>query len=183
MLSARYSSWFLVRSILTMGPIAVFIAAASLLPDRNGHLSKFYQYFSFSAAGLLLLVLVALAWQFVATRGDVFVVSSAGLKDVRLAREMIPWAAIRNLRVVTTGLYSESNVLQIDLEPEWSSNIHLTKMARFQIGSNRPFGINGLRTSLSNLTVSEDVLLSALRAQWAALGRPLSDRISEPTDD
>ena len=77
-------------------------------------------FFSFCAA-------VAI-WRLLAQRGPVVTVSPAGLRDVRVAAEPIPWRAIKS---ISTWQMQRQTVLVVAIDPAAEARLTLTRLARW----------------------------------------------------
>lgn len=114
-------------------------------------------FFSFCAA-------VAI-WRLVAQRGAVVTVSPAGLRDVRVAAEPIPWRAIRS---ISTWQMQRQMVLVVAVDPAAEERLTLTRLARWTRSANRKLGADGLVVSAHGLQVGYPTLFYTCRDYWEA---------------
>ena len=71
----------------------------------------------------------------------VMTVSPAGLRDVRVAAEPIPWRAIKS---ISTWQMQRQMVLVVAIDPEEEARLTLTRLARWTRDANRRLGADGL---------------------------------------
>jgi hypothetical protein len=181
-LRARFNNFYRIASAIFLLAIAAFVAESASWPDKSGVANKLYEYPMLLTAGGVFLIVVASLIEALLNRGDVVDIASSGFFDVRLAKQRIPWPAIRDVRVLTHGFFGRYYVLQIDLDPAWRDRLQLSRRARFQLWSNRPSAASKLQTSFAGLTAPENVLFAALDEFWAAAGNkrpPPATRDSE----
>ena len=114
-------------------------------------------FFSFCAA-------VAI-WRLLAQRGPVVTVSPAGLRDVRVAAEPIPWRAIKS---ISTWQMQRQTVLVVAIDPAAEARLTLTRLARWTRNVNRKAGADGLVVSAQGLTVGYPTLYYTCRDYWEA---------------
>lgn len=99
----------------------------------------------------------------------VITISPAGLRDVRVAQEFIPWPAIE--RLSTWSLQGQS-ILVVAVAPEVESRLNLTRTARWSRGPNRKLGADGLCVSAHGLKIDFASLTALVHAYAAAYGAP-----------
>ena len=114
-------------------------------------------FFGFCAA-------VAL-WRLYTQRGPIVTVSPAGLRDVRVAAEPIPWRAIKS---ISTWQMQRQMVLLITIDPAEEARLTLTRVARWMRGANRKLGADGLVISSQGLKVGYPTLFYTCRDYWEA---------------
>jgi hypothetical protein len=130
------------------------------MPDDPTAVSAGYSgivFFSFCAA-------VAI-WRLLAQRGPVVMVSPAGLRDVRVAAEPIPWRAIKS---ISTTQLQRQMVLLIAIDPADEARLTLTRVARWMRSANRAHGVDGLVVSAHGLKVGYPTLFYTCRDYWEA---------------
>ncbi len=97
-------------------------------------------------------------------KGDVVILTSLGLTDVRLANNPVPWSAIRDIWVES---YRGSKWVHLVIDdPQIIRSLRLSRMAKF----NRLFGGGDLDAWVGarGLTVAQDELLNAILDRWKA---------------
>ena len=98
------------------------------------------------------------------TSGAVVTISPAGLRDIRVAREVLPWTAIERLSIWST---QGQRFIIVALAPEVERRLTLTRIARWTRGPNRRLGADGLAISAHGLTVDFDTLAATIHAHAA----------------
>jgi hypothetical protein len=100
-------------------------------------------------------------WRILNSRGPVITISPEGIRDVRAATALIPWSAITNIRGV--GM-CPTRCVQLVIKP--SSEIPLTRSARWDLAFSRSVGVNGFRISSAGLKIDYYTLLHVCREYW-----------------
>ena len=98
----------------------------------------------------------------------VLTLSPEGIRDTRVAAEVVPWAAVRGLG---TWAMQGQKVLVLDVDPEVEKRLSLTRMARWSRGANAKLGADGLCISATGLEIGYDSLFEAATA-YAQAARP-----------
>jgi len=104
-------------------------------------------------------------WRLLAQRGPVVTVSPAGLRDLRVAAEPIPWRAIKS---ISTMQMQRQMVLLIAIDPADEARLTLTRVARWMRTANRAHGVDGLVVSAHGLKVGYPTLFYTCRDYWEA---------------
>ncbi|WP_434424556.1 STM3941 family protein [Nannocystis pusilla] len=99
----------------------------------------------------------------------VITISPAGLRDVRVAREFVPWSAIERL---STWTLQGQSILVVAVAPEVESRLTLTRTARWTRGANRKLGADGLCITAHGLKLDFASLAALVHAYAAAYGAP-----------
>ena len=161
-----YASPTRVLTLLSFSVMSTAIAAALAfrlfpnVPNDPATVSAGYSglaFFGFCAA-------VAL-WRLYAQRGPIVTVSPAGLRDVRVAKEPIPWRAIKS---ISTMQMQRQMVLLIAIDPADEARLTLTRVARWMRSANRAHGVDGLVVSAHGLKVGYPTLFYTCRDYWEA---------------
>lgn len=161
-----YASPTRLLTLLAFSGMSTAIAAALAfrllpnLPDDPTVVSAGYSglvFFSFCAA--------VAVWRLLAQRGPVVTVSPAGLRDVRVTAEPIPWRAIKS---ISTMQMQRQMVLLIAIDPDEEARLPLTRMARWMRSANRAHGVDGLVVSAHGLKVGYPTLFYTCRDYWEA---------------
>lgn len=117
--------------------------------------------------------LVAL-WRMLTTKGPVITLTDAGLRDIRMAAEEIPWAAIKELRIWQSG---RQKLLVLCVDPAVEARLTLTRLARWMRTANARLGADGLCVNTQGLPVDCDTLA---RLCAARIARARADAAGEP---
>jgi len=153
-------------TLLTFSAMSTAIAAALAfrlfpnLPNDPTAVSAGYSgivFFAFCAG-------VAI-WRLWAQRGAVVTLSPAGLRDVRVAAEPIPWRAIKS---ISTWQMQRQMVLLVAIDPADEARLTLTRLARWTRNAHRKLGADGLIVSAHGLKVGYPTLFYTCRDFWEA---------------
>jgi hypothetical protein len=104
-------------------------------------------------------------WRLIQQRGAAVTLSPAGLRDVRVAAEPIPWRAIKS---IATLQMQRQMVLVVTIDPAEEGRLTLTRVARWTRNANRRLGAHGLVVSPQGLTVGYPTLFYTCRDFWEA---------------
>lgn len=91
---------------------------------------------------------VAFLRRFLADKGPVVTLSPEGIKDTRIAEEIIPWRAVREVFVWE---YRNQKFVMLEIDPEVERQLTLTKMVRMMRNMSERMGVTGLCVSASGL--------------------------------
>ena len=100
-------------------------------------------------------------------KGEVVVISPAGIKDTRIASDTIPWHAVRSISVKAIR---GQRFIMLDVDPAFEQTMTLTRMAAWTKPMNEAIGFKGLAVNPGGLDGSLDQLIAAMEkfAQPAA---------------
>jgi hypothetical protein len=104
-------------------------------------------------------------WRLWAQRGPLVTVSPAGLRDVRVAAEPIPWSAIRS---ISTAQMQRQTVLLVAIDPDAEKQLTITRTARWMREAHRRHGADGFVVSPHGLKVGFPTLFYTSRDFWEA---------------
>lgn len=153
-------------TLLSFSVMSTAIAAALAfrlfpnMPNDPATVSAGYSglvFFGFCAA-------VAI-WRLLGQRGPMVTLSPAGLRDVRVAAEPIPWRAIKS---ISTWQMQRQMVLLVAIDPADEARLTLTRLARWTRIANRKAGADGLVVSAHGLKVGYPTLFYTSRDYWEA---------------
>jgi hypothetical protein len=153
-------------TLLAFSTLSTAIAAALAfrlfpnMPHDPAAVSAGYSglvFFSFCA--------VVAVWRLIAQRGAIVTVSPAGLHDVRVAAEPIPWPAIK---AISTWKLQRQMVLVLAVDPATEARLPLTRMTRWTRNANRTLGADGLVVSSYGLKVGYATLYYTCLDYWVA---------------
>jgi hypothetical protein len=99
-------------------------------------------------------------WRHLGRRGVVLTISREGVRDTRIAPEMIPWSAVRRM---FTWEYSGQRILVLDVDPAVERTLHLSAIARWTRKANRKLGADGLCIATHGLRINYDELFELVR--------------------
>jgi len=122
---------------------------------RPGSLAEFGCYAGmvfFGACTALIL------WRAFATRGPVVTITPEGIRDTRVAAELIPWRAVDGIKVWESN---GQRVLVLAVDPAVEARLTLTRIARWTRSINRGLGADGLCITAQGLKLGFDDLVAA----------------------
>jgi hypothetical protein len=149
----------LMFSVLSTG-LAAALAFGNVpnMPDDRSAITAAYSgliFFGFCAA-------VAI-WRLIALRGPVVTISPEGLRDRRIAPEVIRW---RSIAGISTWQMQRQLVLIVKVDPAAEARLSLTRVARWMRTANRAHGTDGLVVSAHGLKVGYPTLFYTCRDYW-----------------
>jgi hypothetical protein len=155
-LEISQSPWRMIR--LAVVGVALTALSASiafrLLPNLQPDLfQQFIGYVGIVFFGLCTGILV---WRLLTVRGAVVTITPEGIRDTRIAPELIPWSAITG---VSTWQHRGQKVLVLAVDSAVQNRLTLTRIARWSRETNRAFGIYGLCIAATGLNINYDALL------------------------
>lgn len=105
-------------------------------------------------------------------RGPVVTISPQGLRDTRIAAELISWRAVRRVSTwdYAGALAWRQSVMVLALDPEAEAKLTLTLLARLTRRPSRPLGADGLCVGVQDLKIDFDTLQNATIAYARAHG-------------
>jgi len=106
-------------------------------------------------------------WRLLTLIGPVVTVSPAGVRDTRVAADMVPWSAITG--VSTWSAYNQPAII-LAVRPEVEKRLRLSVMARMTRRANASLGADGLAIASQGLGMGHDALLDTLTAYWHRAG-------------
>jgi hypothetical protein len=95
-------------------------------------------------------------WRMLSVRGPVVTITPEGIRDTRVAAEVIPWSAITG---ISTWQYRRQKIMVLAMDPVAESRLSLTRMARWSREPNRALGADGLCIAVTGLNIKYDALL------------------------
>jgi hypothetical protein len=104
-------------------------------------------------------------WRLLSAGQTVVTITPHGIKDVRLAADVVPWNAIRD---VSTAEVAGQKFIVLAVDPSIEKQLALTRAAKWSRGPNRMLGVDGLCVSAIGLKLDHDGLVGACVAQWRA---------------
>lgn len=108
---------------------------------------------------------LVIGWRLVTETGTVVTIAPEGVRDTRVAAEMVPWSAVTELY---TWEYQGQRVMVIALDPQVERRLTLTRIARWSRGANTALGADGLAISAAGLTMPYDEMFASAQAYRAA---------------
>jgi hypothetical protein len=174
----RKSLWMTVGLIvggpLFMTPAIIFLCATRF---QAGNVMEFLVSdlsfeLPFACAIFFGLATLIGLWQLFFVRGPIVTVTPDGIRDRRLAAELIPWSAVSG---ISAWQGRRVRGIVLDVDPLVESQLTLTRMARWARAPNRQVGIEGLLIEVTGLNVNFDRLLGICRSHVLASRRTHSN--------
>ena len=162
------SPWQMLKLlILGIGMTALSTAVGLRLFDgiQPGSSKEFIGLMGLAFFGLCT---AAILWRFIGTRGPVVTVTPGGIQDKRVATDLIPWTAVRD---ISTWQSHGQKIMVLAIDPGVESKLHLTRTAAWARGANRSLGADGLCITTSGLGISHDRLMETAIAYAQAAQR------------
>ncbi len=122
--------------VMTVGSAAV---AFRWYPSvRAGSYQEFIGY-----VGVIFFTLCAVVclWRLVTVGRPVVTITQDGIRDVRIAAELVPWSRIDAMSIHEIR---KQKFLVLAVDPEFERQLTLTRIARWTRGPNRALGFDGL---------------------------------------
>jgi len=156
-------------ALIAIGIVLTAACAGIAFHRALGIAATSYQEFVGYVGLIFFGLCVALSlWRLFSVRGPVITISSDGIRDTRVAAEVVPWSAIRG---ISTWHYRRQKMMVLALDPAVESRLTLTRLARWSREPNRALGADGLCIAATGLDISYDTLLQTALAH-ADKGRP-----------
>jgi hypothetical protein len=168
-LEISQSPWRMI-GLIAAGMLLTALSAGiafHILPDLRA--SLYQQLISYVGVVFFALCTVILGWRLLTVRGAVVTVTPEGIRDTRVAAELIPWEAIAR---ISTWQYRGQKVLVLAVDPAVERGLTLTRAARWSRKANRALGADGLCIVVTGLNIGYDKLLQTCMA-CARNARPL----------
>ncbi len=164
---------------LLMTALSAAVAVRAFPNVRPASYAEFCGYAGsifFPACALLIL------WRAFTTRGPVVTITREGIRDSRVAAELIPWSAVND---VATWEYRRQRVMVLAIDPAVEAGLNLTRIARWTRGANRALGADGLCVTAQGLKIGYDELLatSLAYARASQAGATAAPAYADARDD
>ncbi|XUM20758.1 STM3941 family protein [Bradyrhizobium oligotrophicum S58] len=151
----------LLRATLIGTVFSAICVAMALGWFDNVQPGSFSEFVSYIGAVLFPVLAVGALWRALTTRGPVLILSREGLRDRRLAAELIPWNAVQDI-AVREARGNRSIMLSID--PAVEDKLTFNPILRWTRKADRAFGMNGLSIGAADLKIGFDELLATTLA-------------------
>ena len=133
--------------------------AFHLFPDL--HASLYQEFMAYVGVVFFGLCTIIGLWRLLSVSGPVVTITPGGIRDTRVAAEVIPWSAITG---ISTWQYRGQKIMVLAVDPATESGLTLTRIARWSRGANRALGADGLCIAATGLSIKYDGLLQACMA-------------------
>lgn len=157
----RQSPW----EMLKMLAIGVGFVATSTFIACQGYAF----YFAIGMFGVVFFGALTLfvLWRLLTLRGPVVTVSPSGVRDKRIAADVVPWSAITG--VSTWSAYNQPAIV-LAIRPDVEKRLRLSLMSRLTRRANASLGADGLCIASQGLSIGHDALLDTITAYWHRAG-------------
>jgi hypothetical protein len=140
--------------LAALGLLMTALSAVLALPN----VAPGSEFIGYVGAVLFGALTVLILWRTLTTHGPVVTITREGIRDSRIAAELIPWSAIND---ISTWQYQRQRAMVLAVDPAVERGLHLTRIARWTRGANRAFGIDGLCVTAQGLKIGYDELFAA----------------------
>ena len=151
----------LLRAALIGAVFSAICVAAAIGWFDNVPPGSFREFVSYIGAVFFPALTVRALWRALTTREPVLILSREGLRDRRLAAELIPWHAVQDI-AVREARRNRSIMLSID--PAVEAKLTFNPIIRWTRKADRAFGMNGLSIGAADLKIGFDELLATTLA-------------------
>lgn len=165
----RYTKWKLVGFLLFSAAMAVN-AALILSGVIEGPASGSFKAFILWLGLPLFVGLAVYNLLHLFRSGDVVTISPAGIRDIRIGAETMPWSDIRKLSIMEVEGH---RFLMIVMDPRFERTFAVTRVARLKVAGRKGYGPDGHSIHMQGLNGSFDDLLAAVDRFAPALIRPV----------
>lgn len=139
---------------LAMAALSAAVALRLFPNVRPGSLAEFLGY----VGAVFFPVCAMLAgWRAITMRGAAVTVAREGIRDCRIAKELIPWDAVWDIKV---WKYRRQRFMVLVVDPAVEARLTLTRIARWSRNANRALGADGLCIGSNDLKMGFDELLA-----------------------
>jgi hypothetical protein len=136
-----------------------------------GSLQEFVGYVSLVFFGLCMVICLR---RLMTAGRTVITITPDGIRDIRVAAELIPWSRIR---AISLAEIRKQRFLVLAVDPEFERQLTLTTIARWSRGPNRALGFDGLCIGAQGLRIDDKTLFGLCTDHAeAARDRSMADR-------
>jgi hypothetical protein len=154
-------------AILLLSGVAMTAVSIGLLliPDYRGDV--FVGLIGYSGTAFFGFCTLVAVVRFVRAKAVVVMISPQGIRDTRVARDVIPWSAVRG---ISTWTFSGQKAMVLAVDPATEKQLALTTTARWTRRANTALGADGLCITAAGLKTDYDTLFSTSAAYARAHG-------------
>jgi hypothetical protein len=137
-----------------MTALSAAIALRAFPRIQPGSFAEFCGYAGavfFGACTLLAL------WRAFTSHGPVVTITREGIRDSRIATDLIPWSAVND---ITIWKQHRQRFIVLAVDPAVEAGLNLTRMARWTRNANRSLGADGLCLGTNDLKIGFDEMLA-----------------------
>jgi hypothetical protein len=161
-----YSPWKML-GLLAAGVVLTALSvviAFELVPGVHARASDFHKLAAYVGMPFFGLCSIIAAWRLATQRGPAVTITPAGIRDVRVAAEPIPWSAVRG---ISTWQFQRQKIMVLAVDPAVERALTLTAIARSTRAMNARLGADGLCIAATGLKIAYDTLFETACAYAA----------------
>jgi hypothetical protein len=106
-------------------------------------------------------------WLLISSRGPVIFISRDGIRDTRIADELIAWSSVEKISI---WQYRSQKSVVLKLNPAVARRLFASSLRRFSLLAAKTFGVDGVTVNTAALTMDTETLLDTCRRYSAAAG-------------
>lgn len=149
-----------VKMLALVGAGVIMTAASAaiafrLLPGLSA--GGFHELLGYFGLVFFALGTAVALWRLITARGPVVTITPQGIRDTRIAPELVPWSAIRG---ISTWELAGNQVMVLAVDPAAEARLTLSTVARWTRSANRALGADGLCVSAQGLKIDYQTLLA-----------------------
>ncbi len=167
-IEVRQSPWEMLK-LLAIG--VAFVACSIFIATQGNIFYIIVGWFGILFFGAMTVLVL---WRLLTLVGPVVIVSPRGLRDKRVAADLISWSAITD---IATWSHSNQSFIVLAVQPAVEKRLRLSLITRWTRRANASLGADGLTIGSQGLRMDHDALLAAIMAYWHRYG---SRRYTEP---
>lgn len=161
-IEVRQSPWEMLK-LLAIG--VTFVACSIFIATQGNIFYIVVGWFGILFFGALTVLVL---WRLQTSMGPVVIVSPTGLRDKRVAADLIPWSVITDIS--TWSAYNQPSII-VAVEPAVEKRLRLSLITRMTRRANASLGADGLAIGSQGLGMGHDELIGAIMAYWQRYGR------------
>lgn len=131
------------------------LLAFRIIPDPRAGPGSFHEFIAYVGLVFFSLAAVSVLWRLAVTRGPVVTLTAAGIRDIRIAPEEIPWSAVH---AIGACQIRRQRFLVLAVDPAVEAQLRLTRGVRWSRAANRRLGIDGLCVTAHGLKTDYQTL-------------------------
>ncbi|GIL00992.1 MAG: hypothetical protein BroJett030_08910 [Alphaproteobacteria bacterium] len=184
-LEVRYSLGRMLGLALLGVVMTVFCAVLAFRLIGGVAAGSFSQFAGFVGLAFFGFSTLLILWRLARGRGAVVTLTPQGLRDTRLAADLIPWTSVGAISTWSPGPargpglaarlwrrwggtgvqgLGEQRAIVLALDPRVEAGLNLGRIAGWTRGANRALGADGLCVTAAGLEIDHDRLLAAISA-------------------
>jgi hypothetical protein len=104
-------------------------------------------------------------WMLLTAKGPVVFISRYGIRDMRIADELIPWDCVED---VSAREYRRQKFVALRVSPMLEKQLFATKARQALLLASKAMGMDGVTITVSGLMIDFDTLLNTCLAYYSA---------------